>query len=74
MISGVTIGSLEHTNTQIYEAKLFFPTYSDERRNMQGNVPRDRIKVSWDLGVDKVRTANEIGLAIFQGLPWDYFE
>ena len=74
MISGVTRGSLEHTNTQIDEAKFLFPTYPNERRNMQGNVPRDGTKVSWNLGVDKVRTANETGLAIFQGLPWDYFE
>jgi len=74
MISGVTIGSLEHNNTHIREAKLLFPTYPNKRRNTQGNVPRDRIKASWDLGVDKIRAANEIGLAIFRGLPWDYFE
>lgn len=40
---------------------------------MQGNVPRDRIKASWVLGVDKIRAANEIGLAIFPGLSWNYF-
>lgn len=53
MIIGFLNGRIQHNNTQRYktgidEAELLFLTDSDETRAMQGSVPRDRIKASWE--------------------------